>query len=174
MTPMQVRRAGRWLGFTVLTAALIHVASVWLLPQLTAKSALDQVRDAAGFNQILHLTDAGEKTLSIPRPDPSSLESLCAFDIERGAVQVVVPAGAQRTTVSIVANNTVPIYAASMIGTGRTVVIATPEQAARLEGDIAVSPSETGLILVRVLSFDPSSREQAEAVQRGVTCGYAG
>lgn len=174
MTAMQVRRAGRWLGFAILTAALVHVATVWLLPQLTAKSSLDRAEEIAGFNQIIHLeplTGAGKPLL--PRPDPATLESVCAFDISGGAVRLTLPDRSPHLTVSVSANNAAPIYAASPAPEQQGLIIASEKQAPRLTGTIILSPGAKGIIRVRILAIDEAMRAQAEQARQQLGCGYA-
>lgn len=173
MTAMQLRRAGRWLGFTILTAALVHVATVWLLPQLTAKSALGKAEVMAGFNRIIHLDGKITADPLVPRPDPATLESVCAFDITGGAVRLTLPADAPAMTVTVTANNAVQFYASSPDSSTGSIIVASERQAQLLEGEIAISPGGKGLILVRIMAIDPATRERAEAARQQLDCGYA-
>lgn len=173
MTAMQLRWAGRLLGFTILTAALVHVATAWLLPQLTARSALNQAEEAYGFNQIIHLDPSAASEPLVPRSDPSTLESVCAFDITGGAVRLTLPDDAPPMTVSATANDTTTFYSSSPTAEVGSLIVASERQAQRLEGEIALSPGGKGLILVRILAIDPVMRERAERARRQMKCGYA-
>lgn len=171
MTAMQVRKAGRWLGFSLLLAALVHVATVWLLPQLTMRTVLDRTGEALGFNRIIHLDPAKDSDSLIPRPDPASVESICAFDLSGGPVRLTLTGEDLPVTVSAAGANTVRFFSTSQ--EADRLVFATEQQAASMMEPVVVAPDDKGLILVRHAAFSAAQRAHVLTVLDRVSCGPA-
>lgn len=172
MTVMQFRTMGRWLGFTILVAALVHVATVWLLPQLTMNAIFAGTGEASGYNRIIHL-DATASDSRIPRRDPSTVESICPYDLANGPVRVALPVTELVMTAAVVSDNTVPVPSAVLTGTADGFWIATDFQAENMDGAVAVSRSDKGLVLIRILATDPEMRAKADTIRRQATCTAA-
>jgi uncharacterized membrane protein len=171
MTVMQFRMLGRLLGFSLLTAALVHVGTVWLLPQLTMNAVFELTGETSGYNRIIHLESASLDDAPIPRPDPASAESICAYDLADGPVQLTLPDSRTPATISAVADNTVRFFAAAADGSStRNIWIATEVQAETVKGEVAISGSSKGLILVRFRATDDDMRVAADAARQQVTC----
>lgn len=168
---LRIRTAGRWLGLTVLLAALVHVATVFLLPQLTMTELIDHTAQAEGFNQLVAVAPPGSG--DFVRSDPNSAEALCAFDLLNGPIAVVLPAVADHLSVTGITDNTVEFHQSGGAGPSpaRTLVIATEDQAASIDGDTIVAPARKGLILIRRLVRLPGDRAAAEAERAGMSCG---
>ncbi|WP_417518211.1 DUF1254 domain-containing protein [Minwuia sp.] len=96
---MQLRQAGRWIGFTLLFSAIVHVGTVWLIPQMTMRGVLERTGDAAGYNRLVHMPLASAESRIFPRPAPAVATSFCAYDLLNGPVRVSIPPTA--ATVSI-------------------------------------------------------------------------
>lgn len=170
MRALKIRTAGRWFGLTVLLAALVHVATVFLLPQLTMNRVIDRVAETGGHNQLLAVEHAGSG--NFVRSDPNSVEALCAFDLLNGPVAVVLPPIADHLSVTGITDNTVEFYQNGGAGPSpaRTLVIATEDQAASIDGGAIVAPARTGLVLIRRLVRRPEDRAAAEAERAGMAC----
>jgi len=167
---LRIRTAGRWFGLTVLLAALVHVATVFLLPQLTMNRVIDRVAEASGHNQLLAVDRAGSG--DFVRSDPNSVEALCAFDLLNGPVAIVLPAVADHLSVTAVSDNTVEFHRSGGDGPApaRTLIIATEEQAASIDSPSAVAPERKGIVLIRRLVRRPEDRAAAEAERAGMAC----
>ncbi|WP_416898213.1 MAG: DUF1254 domain-containing protein [Minwuia sp.] len=174
MTPMQVRKAGRWIGFMLLTAALVHVATVWLLPQLSMNRVFERTGDSFGYNSLQHLPPVNAESRAIVRPDPDIAYSVCAYDLSQGPLSVRLPQSADDLSLAAYADDTANFLTVGEQETGTdgwTGVIATEDQAVRGLPDAVVSPSTKGIVLVRRLVRRQDDWPAVDAERAGMACG---
>jgi len=175
--PMQIRAAGRWIGFTILLAALVHVATVWLIPQRVMSRTLDRASENAGINQLYHAPRVTAESRSIVRPSPDLAYSVCAFDLSRAPIRLAVPRAADYISIAGYADNTdnfMVVNNTAFPEAGWNGWIATEPQASSMQGNVVISPSSKGIVLIRRLVRSPdgwpavnSERDQMSCVSEG-------
>lgn len=171
---MRLRTAFRWVVFTGLATSLLHVITVAVLPWLVMFRVQEATGDVWGYNRMTRVEAVDAETRFIPRPDPHMAYSVCPFDLSKGPLRVVYGAMADHASVTAYGGDTenfLTIAGAEL--TPGEVVLATPEQAARLDGPATVAPGQTGIVLVRRLVRTPDDWPEAERERASVSCGPA-
>jgi uncharacterized membrane protein len=166
-----------WLAATLLVAAIVHVASVWLLPRAIMHRVFTRLADmGTGEIRFQKRPDAG--TRGIVRPSPDLLYSICAYNLSRGALRVhsPVPAGTY-WSVSLFDDATNNFYvlddrqAHAAREAAVDFVVAPAGSPARLNGlKVVISPSTQGLVLFRTLINDEKKVAAIDAFRRKASC----
>lgn len=156
-------RMALWLLGAVLLGGIVHLATVLLLPSLATQDAYARVSAVAPVNAVVPVpTPTPEKSL-MPFMDPAFATAVCRYDLSRRPLKFSVPISQAYTSVSFYTRSDVAYYAINDRAAGRRVIeldLMTAAQRAELPEDqdvtradrlIVLSPTTTGLILIRAL-----------------------
>lgn len=190
--PQRLRAAATRLTLTTLAglmlAAIVHIATVLLIPTLSQRDAARAYRQfgAEGHAQLVQLTGNAEGTPSLQEADPNAMTAVCGYDLTAGPIRVVARTGALPLGLTLQRQGGGVIYAitdrAAIRGVLEFLVMTEAQYDERVandeEGETSrelrvVSDTTRGLIVARVLARRPSDRGDAEALATGVQCGLA-
>jgi uncharacterized membrane protein len=152
-----------WVAALLLVAAVVHGASVYALPRLVMMRALSLM----GTPNTMHFGKRPDATARmIVRPSPDLLYAACPYDLARGPLVVTAPvphdtywsvSAFDADTDNFYVRNDRDIagdsFALVLVRHGQTL----PDTGA-VEHAIAFSPSETGVVLIRLLISDELRR----------------
>ncbi|MBI1236195.1 MAG: DUF1254 domain-containing protein [Alphaproteobacteria bacterium] len=153
----------RYLAVFILVAAGIHAASVWYLPRLAMKTAMERFAESGiAANIIAHVPPTDETSRRVVRPSPDLLYSVCMLDLSEGPVHVRAADWGGYVSLSLFAANTDNIAAVND---------------SRIEGDIGLTiangdgadvdlGSARGIAIIRRLVTDSETLARADTVRR--------
>jgi uncharacterized membrane protein len=173
MTPMQIRTAGRLLGFAVLTAALVHMSVVWFLPRSVMGRAFERTGEVHGYNRLVHAPRVDAEMRLILRPEPDMAYSVCAFDLSGGPVDLAAPKTAGFLSVAGYADDTeifMSVDASQFPDGGFRVTLATEVQGRTLVDPFFVPPGDKGLVVFRRLAAAEADWREVEAEREQMAC----
>jgi uncharacterized membrane protein len=152
-----------WILGAVLLGGIVHLATVLLLPSLATQDAYARVAAIAPVNAVVPVPPPTPEKAVMPFMDPAFATSVCRYDLSRGPLKFSVPISQAYTSVSFYTRSDVAYYAINDRAAGRRVIeldLMTAAQRAELPEDqditradrlIVLSPTPTGLILIRAL-----------------------
>lgn len=170
-----IRRNWMWLAAVLAVAAVVHVASVMLLPHVIMNRTMGAIAHRTGVNKMAHAPRPTAAARGIVRPSPDLLYSTCVFDVSGGPVRVHV-SGMPDTywSVSVFDNETDNFYVINdrqAKSGGVDFVIAAPgTRADRTKPPVVVAPSTRGLVLFRTLIDDDKRLAEIDAGRRHAAC----
>lgn len=162
----------------LLIAIAVHLLAVWSLPRLIMQRVMHGTMAAAigGWNVPAFpvLADASSRTIVAPNPD--LLYALCLIDLRKGPVQVSAnPQLASYWSIALYASNSDNYFVLNdKTAAGKPVslwVSASPASNVPAGAQQVVSPSDTALLLMRVLVNDAGKDvERLDAARRTLQC----
>ncbi len=166
----------------LITAILAHLLVVWAAPRLIMHILMNgriaQSMDMQNKAAFPPPVTAQSRTVVMPSPD--LLYTVCAFDVSQGPVRVRAnPKLPNYWSIALYASNSDNFFVlndrqAQASGVdlwlvsreGRATAPATPDGA-----QVVVSPTQTGFLLMRVLTGDyEAEKERVEAARRTLSC----
>lgn len=171
-----------WILGGVLLGGIVHLATVLALPRTSTQDAYARLSAVASVNAVTALPQPTPQTAVLPFMDPSFAAAVCRYDLTSGPLKLSIPVTQAYTSVSFYTPRGVAFYAINDRAAGRRVIeldLMTAEQHAALPDDeevtaadrlIVESPTETGLILLRVLATEPSLIPDARRAVAAGTC----
>ncbi len=165
-----------WLLATLVLTAAVHYAAIVLYPRLLVREWLRELARRGGINRFLHGGPPRAQDRHIPRlASPDLAYSAAGFDLSGGPLRITAPVADHYTSVSLYAANTDNFYVVNdrQIEGGRfDIVLIGPKSPEPSVPDVAVvrAPSNTGLILLRLLVIDRDHLERIESLRPNVTC----
>ena len=162
----------------LLLAAAVHLLAVWSLPRLIMYRVMHGPMATAigGWNTAAFpaLADASSRTIVAPNPD--LLYALCLIDLRKGPVLVSAnPQLDSYWSIALYASNSDNYFVLNdQAAAGKPVsllVTATPASMVPAGAQQVVSPSDTALLLMRVLVNDAAKDiERLDAARRTLQC----
>ena len=167
------------LGSLVL-AALVHIATVLLVPQLAHDTIWDELDTVLTSTQAQVLARPGPDSRALGTLDPSVVITACRFDLDDGPLAVRAPTTAPQWMLSVHDRNGNLLYGLSSeaeLAGGinlelRTraqerglVVSAVPDDRLRITAE-----ADAGFVLFRMLVAHPSESEQITRLAERVRC----
>jgi uncharacterized membrane protein len=152
-----------WLLSALLLGGIVHLVTVLLLPTMASQDAYARVSAIAPVNAVVPVPTPTPEKAVMPFMDPAFATSVCRYDLSKGPLKFSVPISQAYTSVSFYTRTDVAYYAINDRAAGRRVIeldLMTPAQRAELPDDqdvtradrlIVLSPTGTGLILIRAL-----------------------
>jgi uncharacterized membrane protein len=83
--------AKRWIGLgaaTLLLAAALHLAMIWLIPTAITLGFMRGLGKQAGYNHAVAPPLPTDTSRSVVAPSPDLLYAVCIFDVSAGPVRV--------------------------------------------------------------------------------------
>jgi uncharacterized membrane protein len=156
-----------WLMGGVLLGAVVHLATILILPQTATQDAYSRLRPLTPVNAVVPLPAPTPDKAIMPFMDPAFAASACRYDLTAAPLKLTVPVTQAYTSVSFYTRQGISYYAINDRAAGRRVIeldLMTSEQRSQLPDDeevtaadrlIVESPTDTGLIVVRALAPEP-------------------
>jgi uncharacterized membrane protein len=151
----------------VVLGAIVHLATIMLLPRTATQDAYARLTPIAPVNTVAPLPSPTPDAARMPFMDPAFVGAVCRYDLSKGPLKLTVPVSAAYTSVSFYTRYDVAYYAINDRAAGRRVIeldLMTTEQRAQVpeEEDVTAadrliveSPTETGIIAIRALAPEP-------------------
>lgn len=175
-----------WIIATVLVAAIVHLVSVLLMPQVAPRDALTRLSDAAkdsggGVAMLNRAAPGGE---IVPFQDPALAEGVCVYDLANGLLRVRATVDGDNFLGLSFHGGAGRIFHAmtdrSAIKGKIDIVVGDASQIDALESEDSddapaqeirvTAPSRRGFVLIRSFVRRPSDRDRAEQRVRAVQC----
>lgn len=173
-----------WLTALVFIAALVHIVSVFALPELAQKDA---------YSRLSALTQPGELSL-LPQPlpgqeyapfeDPALVQAVCLYDLDLGPLELSADVVADQLMTFSFRTRTGRVFY-SMTDKAAShgkidVLVLTAKQLEAVEADDddeelpqelrLTAPEKKGFVLVNALAAFPSDRANVEALVKSMSC----
>jgi uncharacterized membrane protein len=177
-----------WIVATLLVAAIVHLVSVLLMPQVAPRDALARLKEVVKTSRdgsaVAMLNNATPGSEIVPFEDPSMAEGVCVFDLANGLLRIranvegddflgisfhgvagrifhaMTDRSAIKGKIDIVVGNADQIDALESEDSDDA-----PAQEIRL-----TAPSRRGFVMIRSLARRPSDRDRAEQRVHAVQC----
>jgi len=156
-----------WILAGVLLGGIVHLVTVLTLPRLAGQDAYARLSPIVPVNTLTPLPEPTGQNSVMPFMDPAFASAVCRYDLSEGPVKLSAPVGAAYTSMSFYTRQGVAYYAINDRSAGRRVIeleLMTTAQRGQLPEDeevtaadrlIIESPTQTGLVVVRVLAPEP-------------------
>ncbi|BAF87095.1 MULTISPECIES: DUF1254 domain-containing protein [Azorhizobium] len=169
------------LAIILVLAGMVHLVSILAMPLLSERNAFRRLAADRPVNEMVALKGTGDV---LPMMDPAFVYSVCLYDLSKEPLKLRVPATADYTSVSFYTARGVGFYALSDKAAGKVIELdlMTPAQKAAIPEDeeitaadrlVVVSPSTTGIALVRAFTRDRDMRDMVRGQLNAATCGPA-
>jgi uncharacterized membrane protein len=168
-----------WIASTLLLAAALHVAFMFVYPYILMNAAMDRL-SANGQRENIwtHAPQMTETARLIVRPSPDLAYSSCVYDLSDGPVRIAVQPWGDYMSLSLFGANTDNYFTLNdrrMPQSGAVVILRTADQALTdaqraAAFEVVDSPSARGIALVRRLAPSPERFAQAEAARVQEVC----
>jgi uncharacterized membrane protein len=180
------RRLWFYRGLVLLsTAVLVHLAAVWAAPRIIMQVLL-RATEASGLqahNQAAFPAPVTAASRRIVLPSPDLLYAICMFDLRQGPVRVTAnPQLPGYWSIALYASNSDNFYVINdRQAQGKPVDLwlvsrdsSAEKRAVPAGSEVVITPSATGLLLMRVLAGD-YDRQKAlvEPARRTLHCEAA-
>lgn len=175
----------RWLMWTMgglLLGALVHLATILVLPRTATNDAYARLAPLVPINGFAVLPQPTPDASSLPFMDPAFATAVCRYDLGRGPVKLALPVSQAYTSVTFYTRYDVAYYAINDRAAGKQSIeldLMTTKQRNALPQDEEVTaadrlivelPTETGLIVARAFSPEPSVLPTATARLAAAQC----
>jgi uncharacterized membrane protein len=165
-----------WIAATIVVAAAVHLASVWVLPHTVMHIALNRM---GAMNTIHHQKRVDEHARGVVRPSPDLLYSACPFDLSNGSLEVKAPVPPNTYwSVSAFDTDTDNFFALNdrQIGGQPLELIILPPRGGvepmHIAGRLVIrAPTTRGLVLFRTLVNSEKDFAKIDTVRRQASCG---
>jgi uncharacterized membrane protein len=160
------RRLWFYRGLVLLsTAVLVHLAAVWAAPRLIMQMLLraTQASGVQAHNQAAFPAPVTAASRSIVLPSPDLLYSICMFDVRHGPVRVTAnPQLPGYWSIALYSSNSDNFYVLNdrqAHGKPVDLWLVSRDSSAKKQtvppgSEVVITPSATGLLLMRVLTGD--------------------
>lgn len=175
-----------WLLGGLILGAIVHLATVLILPRTASHDAFARLEPIAPVNRVVALPPTGPENMLLPLQDPAFVAAVCRYDLAAGPLKLTMPVAQAYTSVSFYSRFGVAYYAINDRAAGRRVIeleLMTARQRAELPEDeeltaadrlIVESPTATGLIVLRALVPEAGTTDAARATLAAARCRQAG
>lgn len=182
-------QARRWwlhaAGFIVV-AVTVHLLAVWAAPTVIMRMVSSKVASVAAgntqastqavaHNGIIHAQQVTAQSRSIVMPSPDMLYSVCSFDLSQGPLHITAnPAISTYWSIALYAANSDNFYVINdRQAQGKPVDLTLVPRNSSEAGKpgVVVAPSDTGLLLMRVLTGNYEAEKAVlEPARRTLQC----
>ena len=173
-----IAKSWKWIAATLLVAAVVHGASMFLLPRLIMLRTMAGIaKQTAGINTILHSPRADWHSRGVVRPSPDLLYSICVYDLDAAGGAVRVSTHDMPKTywsVSVFDADTNNFYALNdrQASTGAADFVLTAPGKSTGAGRLPViaTPTGRGIVLFRTLVNDEADIVGIDAARHNTAC----
>ena len=164
----------KWLLFTLVLAAVVHLATVWTYPYavMAVVAKKSQKQRTALVNTVYSAPTTSPSQRTVVMPSPDLLYSIIGFDLNEGPLHIIAPFPKDTYgSLSFYSTNTVNYFNINdrQAKTNPLEIVLVPEGAAVTAPPNALlieSPSKRGVVLARFLIKDTDRLADLIAVQQ--------
>jgi uncharacterized membrane protein len=171
-----------WIVSGLLLGGLVHLVTILTLPRAASRDAYARLAAIVPVNGFAPLPAPTPEAAVLPFMDPAFAAAACRYDLAKGPIKLTAPVNQAYTSVTFYTRYDVAYYAINDRAAGRRSIeldLMTLKQREALPDDeevtsadrlIVVSPSLTGLIVVRAFSPEPGLMPAATASLQAAQC----
>jgi uncharacterized membrane protein len=171
-----------WILGGVLLGGIVHLATILLLPETATQDAYARLTPQTPVNSVVLLPAPVPGKALLPFIDPAFAMAVCRYDLSAGPLKLTAPVGRAYTSASFYTRHGVVYYAINDRAAGRRLIeldLMTAQQRSLLPEDeevtaadrlIVEAPTQTGLIVLKVLGAEPSALPVARGVLQAARC----
>ncbi len=177
-----------WLLALVFVAGLVHIVSVFALPELAQKDAFSRFSALSQPGHLSLLPAALPGQEYAPFEDPALVQAVCLYDLDRGALEFSADiSGDALLTFSFRTRTGRVFYSMTDRAASHgkiDALVLTPKQLEAVEADDddeelpqelrLTAPEKKGFVLISALAAFPSERPDVEALVKSMSCDIAG
>jgi uncharacterized membrane protein len=164
-----VIRLFAWTLAALLLGAIVHLATILLLPRTATRDAYARLQPATEQNKVTLLPQPTAQSMQLPFMDPAFATAVCRYDLSQGPVKLQVQVSPIYTSISFYTRRGTAYYAINDRAAGRRTIeleLMTAQQRGQIQEDeevtaadrlIVESPGDIGLIVMRALAPEPSA-----------------
>jgi uncharacterized membrane protein len=172
----------QWIAGGLVLGGIVHLATILVLPRTATRDAYARLAPVAPVNGFTVLPAPTAEASTVPFMDPAFATAVCRYDLAKGAIKLTVPVSQAYTSVTFYTRNDIAYYALNDRSAGRRAIeldlmtskqredLPDDEEVTRADRLIVESPSETGLIVARAFSPEPSFLPAATASLQAAQC----
>lgn len=176
----------RWL-FPLLAGlvlgGIVHILSIFALPQLAQNDAYARLSKLGKTNEIVEVPTPTPFESLLPRLDPAFVFAACVFDLSRGPLEVSVPTTPDLTSVAFYTRQGRVFYSLNDRAAARRSIdlqlMTAPQRAVLTANDDATaadrliieSPTTQGIVFIRGFVRETGARENIRNQLVAAKCG---
>ena len=157
-------------------AVVFHVMTVMFYPTgcLLALSMKGK-KEGRQVNTMVHAPRVTAASRHVVRPSPDLLYSICAYDVSEAPLRITASVPDTYWSLSLYASNTDNFFVVNdrqVPSKEMEIILIGPDMAAPKEetAQVAVSPSERGVALIRMLVTGEDQFAHIQSIQRQARC----
>jgi uncharacterized membrane protein len=166
----------------VVLGAIVHLATIMLLPRTATQDAYSRLAAIAPVNTVTPVPPPSPDGATMPFMDPAFASAVCRYDLSSGPIKFSAPVSLAYTSVSFYTRSDIAYYAINDRAAGRRTIeleLMTPDQHADMpeEEDVTAadrliveSPTSTGVIAIRALAPEPGLMPMARGAVAAARC----
>jgi uncharacterized membrane protein len=156
-----------------MVAVLVHLLAVWAAPDIIMRVAGNKI--GAGIGGVLHAPPITAQSRTIVLPSPDMLYSVCLFDLSTGPMHITAnPKLSSYWSIALYAANSDNFFVLNdQQARGKPVdlQLVSSQSAAAASPGAVVAPTDSGLLLMRVLTGDYEAEKAVlEPARRSLQC----
>jgi uncharacterized membrane protein len=171
-----------WLLGGLVLGGIVHLSSILLLPHTATRDAYTRLASLTAVNGVTALPPTTPEHAVLPFMDPAFAVAVCRYDLANGPLKLTTPVSPAYTAISFYTRFGIAYYAINDRAAGRRLIeleLMTAEQRSELPEDeeitaadrlVVVSPTVTGLIVLRALGPEPGLMPLARGALAAAQC----
>lgn len=187
LAPRKGLRLLHAMALFVTLAGMAHLGTVLLIPSYALMDSASVFVSSGAEGRADLIVSGSEKETPVIDADPLTAIGVCGFDLSDGPLRVSARSGQVPLALSVHVRGGGVFYAVTDKAAQRGVVEFVVLTQSQFEDRVArdddgesqrelrvVAPARQGIVVVRTLVRQPSDRQIAEALVKGMACGSAG
>ena len=162
---------------------LVHILSIFALPQLAQNDAYARLSSFGKTNEIVQVPDATPFDSLLPRLDPAFVFAACVFDLSRGPLAISIPTTPDVTSVAFYTRQGRVFYSLNDRAAARRSIdlqLMTGPQRSLFSRDenvtaadllIIESPATQGIVFIRAFVREEGARKRIRELLTAAKCG---
>lgn len=171
-----------WLAAGLLLGGIVHLTSLLLLPRTATQDAYSRLEPLTQVNAMSLLAQPTPEAAPLPFLDPAFAVAVCRYDLAGGPLKLRTLVSRAYMSISFYTRREISYYAINDRAANRRLIeldLMTPSQRAEVQDDeevtsadrlIVVSPTQTGLIVLRALAPEPSAMPLVRGIVSSAQC----
>jgi uncharacterized membrane protein len=165
-----------WIIATVILAVIFHFVTIMAVPNSIMRLlAYKNEKVGRKVNTIYHRPPVSEKSRGVVRPSPDLIYSAISYDISKNSLRISAPIPDTYWSLSIFASDTENFYVINdkQVQSNNIELILTGKgkKQPSIENAILVeSPSDRGVVLLRMLIQDEAGIDDLVKIQKQAKC----
>lgn len=161
---------------------LVHILSIFALPQLAQNDAYARLSGLGKANEIIQVPEPTPFAATLPRLDPAFVFAACVFDLSRGPLAVSVPTTPDLTSIAFYTRQGRVFYSLNDRAAARRSIdlqLMTAQQRALLPrgeditaADLLIieSPATQGTVFIRAFVREEGARQNVRNLLNSAKC----